>query len=214
MMGSQRIDPVNVDPVTARQEPWIQQLAGMLQNVPGQMNTAGLQNPGATEAAGGNYINDVLGGKYLNNNPNMQGMVNAATRPVQDWYSNASKDMGAQANMLGMASSSPRLNQQVQLADQAGKQIGGISANLYGQQYANERGMQQNALGAGLQYSMAPLQRLAALQGLEMAPWQAQMGGLQGLLGLTRGQVTNPQYGPSAFGQIADAGAKLLPFFL
>jgi hypothetical protein len=216
-MGSQRIDPVNVDPVTTRQEPWIEQMAGLLKNVPGQMpgpNVDPFRNPGSTEAAGGNYINDVLGGKYLNNNPNMQGMVNAATRPVQDWYNDASKGMGAQANMLGMSSSSPRLNQQVQLADQAGKQIGDISANMYGQNYANERGMQQNALGAGLQYSMAPLQRLAALQGLEMAPWQAQMGGLQGLLGLTRGQVTMPQYGQSGLGQIADAGAKLLPFFL
>jgi hypothetical protein len=208
-MGSQRIDPVNVDPVTARQEPWIQQLAGMLQNVPGQMNTAGLQNPGATEAAGGNYINDVLGGKYLNNNPNMQGVVNAATRPVQDWYNNASKDMGAQANMLGMSSSSPRLNQQVQLADQAGKQIGDISANMYGQNYANERGMQQNALGAGLQYSMAPLQRLAALQGMEMAPWQAQMGGLSQLLGLTQGQVAMPEYAPSPFAQVLGGAAQL-----
>jgi hypothetical protein len=201
-MGSQRVDPVNVDPVTARQEPWIDQMAGLLKTAPGQVNTAGLQNPGATEVAGGNYINDVLGGKYLGQgNPYMQGMVGAATRPVQDWYNNASKDLGAQANMLGMSSSSPRLNQQVQLADKAGQQIGDISANLYGQNYANERGMQQNALGAGLSYSMAPLQRLAALQGLEMAPWQAQIGGLSNLLGLTQGQVTTPQYAPSPFAQ-------------
>jgi hypothetical protein len=194
-MGSQRIDPVSVDPVTARQEPWIGQMAGLLQNAPGQVNTAGLQKPGATEVTGGNYINDVLGGKYLGQgNPYMQQMVGAATRPVQDWYNNASKDLGAQANMLGMSSSSPRLNQQVQLADKAGQQMGDISANLYGQNYANERAMQQNALGAGLSYSMAPLQRLAALQGLEMAPWQAQMGGLSQLLALTRGQVAQPQY--------------------
>jgi hypothetical protein len=194
-MGSQRIDPVSVDPVTARQEPWIGQMAGLLQNAPGQVNTAGLQKPGATEVTGGNYINDVLGGKYLGQgNPYMQQMVGAATRPVQDWYNDASKDMAAQANMLGMSSSSPRLNQQAQLAGKAGQQIGDISANLYGQNYANERAMQQNALGAGLSYSMAPLQRLAALQGLEMAPWQAQMGGLSQLLALTRGQVAQPQY--------------------
>jgi hypothetical protein len=214
-MGSQRVDPVNVDPVTQRQEPWIGQMAGLLQNAPGQVNTAGLQNSGITEAAGGSYINDVLGGKYLGQgNPYMQQMVGAATRPVQDWYNNASKDLGAQANMLGMSSSSPRLNQQAQLADKAGQQIGDISANLYGQNYANERGMQQNALGAGLQYSMAPLQRLAALQGLEMAPWQAQMGGLAQLLGLTQGQVMQPQYAPSAGQQILQTGAQLLPFFL
>jgi hypothetical protein len=194
-MGSQRVDPVNVDPVTARQEPWLDQMAGLLKTAPGQVNVGGYRDPGSMEVAGGNYINDVLGGRYLGQgNPYMQQMVGAATRPVQDWYNTASKDLGAQANMLGMSSSSPRLNQQVQLADKAGQQIGGISANLYGQNYANERAMQQNALGAGLSYSMAPLQRLAALQGLEMAPWQAQMGGLSQLLALTRGQVAQPQY--------------------
>jgi hypothetical protein len=192
-MGSKRIDPVSVDPITARQEPWLDQMAGLLKTAPGQVDAGAYRNPGSAEVAGGNYINDVLGGKYLGSNPYME----SAVQPVRDWYDTASKDMASQANMLGMSSSSPRLNQQAQLADKAGQAIG----NLYGQNYANERAMQQNALGAGLSYSMAPLQRLATLQGLEMAPWQAQMGGLSNLLGLTQGQVTTPQYAPSPFAQ-------------
>jgi hypothetical protein len=97
-----------------------------------------------TSALGG--LGQTAGGGFLNANPYQQQMIDAATRPLQQQFSNQvlpgvaslySKSgrygSGAMANALGNVSES------------YGRAMGDISGTLAGQQYQTERGLQQQA---------------------------------------------------------------------
>lgn len=109
-----------------------------------------------TSALGG--LGQTAGGSFLNANPYQQQMMDAATRPLQQQFSNQvlpgiaslySKSgrygSGAMSNALGQASES------------YGRAMGDITGTLAGQQYQTERGLQQQAqLGQAQLAAQAP----------------------------------------------------------
>lgn len=136
-----------------------QTLAGLTQQeqLATQASPVLQQAQGAYSSALGG-LGQTAGGGFLNSNPYQQQMMDAATRPLQQQFSNQvlpgiaslySKSgrygSGAMSNALGQASES------------YGRAMGDITGTLAGQQYQAERGLQQQAqLGQAQLAAQAP----------------------------------------------------------
>lgn len=156
--------------------PLYQQLYGASATQPGagiygQAAAGGFQNAATQQAQA------IAGGSMLNSNPYQQQMMQAATRPLEQQFSNQvlpgisslySKSgrlgSGAMENALGTATES------------YGRSLGDVTANLAGNQYQSERALQQSALGQFGALSAQDIQtRLAGAQGLQQSQ-QATIG--------------------------------------
>jgi hypothetical protein len=136
----------------AQQEALARQQSPVLQQAQ-QAFTSGLQNIG--QIAGGSFVNpaqaqlqNIASGSFLGSNPYQAQMMQAATRPLEQQFSNQvlpsiaslySKSgrygSGAMQNALGTAT------------EGFGRALGDITGNIAGQQYQQERALQQQALG-------------------------------------------------------------------
>lgn len=155
----------------------------MYQNIYG---AAGYQ-PGAStyqQAAGGQLRNvasqqlqDVAGGSMLNANPYQQQMMQAATRPLEQSFSQSVlpgiSSLYSKSGRLGSGSMERALGT---ATEQYGRALGDVTSNIAGSQYQAERGLQQQALGqlAGVSGQDIQTQLLGA-QGLQQAQ-QAALG--------------------------------------
>lgn len=157
--------------------------APMYQDIYG---AAGYQ-PGAStyqQAAGGQLRNiasqqlqDVAGGQYLNSNPYQQQMMQAATRPLQQAYSEevlpGISSLYSKSGRLGSGSMERALGT---ATERYGRALGDVTSNLAGSQYQAERGLQQQALGQLAGVSAQDIQtQLTGAQGLQQAQ-QAALG--------------------------------------
>ena len=117
-----------------------------------QNATQGTPVPGAAT----NQIASTLSGDYLNSNPYLDAMYNNAANRVTEHYQEAVAP--SIAHNFGMAGrsgsgmySNAMQNSQTALADS----LGGMAANIYGGNYANERSNQMTA--AGMAPQIAPM---------------------------------------------------------
>ena len=116
-----------------------------------QENIARQQSPllGAAQGAflqslGG--ISNTAAGQYLNANPYQQQMMQAATRPLEQAFSNqvlpGISSLYSKSGRLGSGAMERALSS---ASEGFGRSIGDITANIAGSQYQQERGLQQQA---------------------------------------------------------------------
>lgn len=106
------------------------------------------------------------GGAFLNSNPYLDANVNAASQNVVKNYQLATAPQ--RANQMASSGSFGNSGvQQMQLEDQRQLQgsLGNIASSMYGQNYANERGNQMQALGMAPQYANQDYTDAAQLMG-------------------------------------------------
>lgn len=114
---------------------------------------AGLGQIAATAQAGTpvadsaqNQVNATLQGDYLNSNPYLDAMYNQASQAVTRNYSEAvAPSIQANFGLAGRGGSNAYGNALDSSQAQLGQQLGGLAANIYGGNYANERQNQMNA---------------------------------------------------------------------
>jgi len=175
---------------------------GQLQNLYGAAGTQpGQQVFGA--AAGGQLQNlatgqlsNIAGGGFLTGSPYQQAMMQAATRPLQQQFSEqilpGISSLYSRSGRLGSGSMERALERATEAQTRA---VGDITANIAGTQYQQERALQQQALGqlAGVsQQDIAT--RLAGAGALEQAQRAAvgQQAGIAGqLAGLSAQDISN-----------------------
>lgn len=173
MLSNPRSNPLN---------PYVQQALGgdspvqglVQQGVGGMDPNQGLSFlQGSTPTSGA--LQDTAGGNYLNSNPNLRGMLDEASRGVREnWQDTVLPGINATFGGAGRTGSPA---QQQAIADSTGQlsdSLAGMSSNIYGSNYARERGLQQDAasrlaslgLGQGSQaLSLDPQARQRALSG-------------------------------------------------
>jgi hypothetical protein len=149
-------------------------------------SAAGMQ-PGTDvlrQAAQGGFQNiatgqlaNIAGGGFLNANPYQQAMMEAATRPLTQQFSQSVlpgiSSLYSRSGRLGSGSMERALGT---ATESFGRALGDIGSNIAGTQFQAERGLQQQALGqlAGIsQQDIA--NRMMAAQGLQQAQ-QAALG--------------------------------------
>lgn len=124
-------------------------VAGAAASQPYSALSLGLGDP-AIQAAEGNLA-ATAGGAYLGSNPYLAGEFNAAAQPVINNYMTATAPQtDSQMEAAGRYGSGALANARSQNELNLGTTLGNMGANLYGQDYANERGLQtqaQSALG-------------------------------------------------------------------
>ena len=173
MLSSPRANPLN---------PYVQQALGgespvsnlVQQGVGGMTPQEGLSFlQGSTPTSGA--LQQAAGGEFLNANPYLRGMLDEASRGVRENWSDVVLP-GINATFGGAGRTGSPAQQQA-LADAAGQlsdTLGGMATNIYGSNYARERGLQQDAasrlaqigLGQGSQaLSLDPQARQRALSG-------------------------------------------------
>jgi hypothetical protein len=145
-----------------------------------QENIARQQSPvlGAAQGAflqslGG--ISNTAAGQYLNANPYQQQMIQAATRPLEQAFSNqvlpGISSLYSKSGRLGSGSMERALSS---ASEGFGRSLGDITSNIAGTQFQQERGLQQ---AASLQLANLA-QQAPALYGQQFIPAQqlAQVG--------------------------------------
>jgi hypothetical protein len=145
-----------------------------------QENIARATNPLLQQAQGAYQqalggIGQTAGGGFLNANPYQQAMMEAATRPLTQQFSQqvlpGISSLYSRSGRLGSGSMANALSQ---ATEAYGRSLGDVTASLAGQQYQQERGLQQQA-----QLQLANLAQAApALYAQQFLPSQtlAQIG--------------------------------------
>jgi len=168
----------------------------LYQNIYG---AAGFQ-PGADvygQAAGGGFQNiatgqlaNIASGSFLGSNPYQQAMMEAATRPLTQQFSQSVlpgiSSLYSRSGRLGSGSMERALERSTEAF---GRSLGDVTANLAGSQFQQERALQQQALGQLAGVSAQDIQnRLLGAQGLQQAQQAALGTQLQAAGGVGTGQ--------------------------
>jgi len=107
---------------------------------------------------GQNLLGETLSGDFLNSNPYLDQMYNQAADNVTRNYREAiAPSIGANAEAQGRFGSGLYQNMMANSQRELGDSLGRLATNVYGQNYATERGRQDAALGkipsmAGMNY--------------------------------------------------------------
>lgn len=92
------------------------------------------------------YLTKVLGGDYLNSNPYLDKMYNAASDAVTRQYETATApDIDSAAELGGRYGSGTQSNAKSQAEQNLGLTLDKLAANIYGTDYENERALQSAA---------------------------------------------------------------------
>lgn len=101
-------------------------------------------------------LSSTLSGDYLNSNPYLDAMYNTAASRVGEQYREAvAPSIGAQFDSAGRFGSGMYQNMMQNSEQQLADSLGGLAANIYGNNYQQERGRQMQA--ASMAPSIAPL---------------------------------------------------------
>jgi len=119
-------------------------------------------------AAGSDLLRQTAAGGFLNANPFQQQMIQAATRPLEQQFSQSVlpgiASLYSRSGRLGSGSMERALGT---ATEGFGRALGDVSANIAGTQFQAERGLQQQAAGAlGAQQQAAFGTQLQAAGGL------------------------------------------------
>lgn len=118
-------------------------LSGPVDNLYGVGSQALSGNPAAM-----GQLTATANGKYLNSNPYIAAEYKAAAQPVVNAYQTATAPQtDSNFEIAGRYGSGALANAQGQNQLNLGTTLDNLSANLYGQDYANERGLQTSAAG-------------------------------------------------------------------
>jgi hypothetical protein len=177
---------------TSAASPLFQNIYGQAQVQPGTDVYSQAAQGGFQNVASGQLAN-IAGGSFLNANPYQQQMIQAATRPLEQQFSQSVlpgiSSLYSKSGRLGSGSMERALGT---ATEGFGRALGDVTANIAGTQFQAERGLQQQALGqlAGLsQQDIA--NRFAGAAGLQGAQ-QAGLGTqLQAAGGLASTQSTD-----------------------
>ena len=103
-------------------------------------------------------IGATAGGSFLGANPYQQAMMQAATRPLEQQFSNqVLPQIASLYSRAGRYGSGAMQNALGQATESYGRALGDITSNIAGQQFQQERGLQQQAqLGLAQLASAAP----------------------------------------------------------
>jgi hypothetical protein len=136
-----------------------------------QAFSSGLGNIG--QIAGGGFVNpaqaqlqNIASGSFLGGNPYQQAMMQAATRPLEQQFTQSVlpsiSSLYSKTGRLGSGAMERALSQATEAQTRA---LGDITSNIAGQQFQQERGLQQQALGQLAAVSQQDLaNRLSASQ--------------------------------------------------
>lgn len=160
------------------------------------------QTAGSANLAGNNTLQATADGQFLNSNPHLDATYDAAARGLsRNFNENISPAMAAQFSAAGRSGSGAHQEAFQRSADTLGTNLGELGANIYGQNYAQER---QNQLGAanslnstGLAQGQQDISRLGIAAGLYGQDQSQQLGAAQLGAGL-QGQLLDAQGGATA----------------
>jgi hypothetical protein len=206
------------------------QATPLFQNIYGQAGTQAGTDVYGRAAQGGfqnvasGQLADIAGGSFLNANPFQQQMMQAATRPLEQQFSQqvlpGISSLYSKSGRLGSGSMERALGT---ATEGFGRALGDVTSNIAGTQFQAERQLQQQALGqlAGLsQQDIANrFAGAAGLQGAQQAQFGTQLQAASGL-GAAQAQDLSRQMqaalaAPQVYGQqflpsqaLADVGAQ------
>ena len=157
----------------------------------------------ASQTAGGPQLSalgnlaETASGQFLNSNPHIDATYDAAARGLsRNFTENVSPAMAAQFSAAGRSGSGAHQEAFQRSADTLGTQLGELSANIYGQNYANERNNQLSSANAinnqQLAASQQDVSRLGIASGLYGQDQNQQLGAAQLGAGL-QGQTLDAQ---------------------
>lgn len=146
----------------------------------GQAAQGGFQNMATGQLA------NIASGSFLNANPYQTQMMQAATRPLEQQFSQSVlpgiSSLYSRSGRLGSGAMERALGT---ATEGFGRALGDVTSNIAGTQFQAERGLQQQALGQLAGVSAQDIQtRLAGAQGLQQAQQQALGTQLQAASGL------------------------------
>lgn len=151
----------------------------------------------ATLGAARGYVGDVLGGKYLSGNPQLEAIIGQTNNDVTD-------RVNAIFSRAGQVGSS-------RYGGELGKQLSAAENNLRYQNYGDEMSRMASAAGLAPGLSSAEAQRLAAMASLGQTaadlPLTNAQALAQGIGGLWGNSTTTKQSG-NVLGQLLQAGAQ------
>ena len=196
-------------------QPQLQSLYGQAGMQPGQQVFGQAAQGQLGNVATGQLAN-IAGGGFLNSNPYQQQMMQAATRPLQQAFSEqvlpGISSLYSKSGRLGSGSMERALGS---ATESYGRALGDVSSNLAGSQYQAERQLQQSALGQLAGVSAQDIQtRLSGASSLEQAQRAAtgQQAGIAGqLAGLSAQDIQTRLAGASGLqgAQQAALGTQL-----
>lgn len=157
--------------------------AGAFSPSPAMMGAANMGNnyfaPGGTGASGMGYLNNVLQGNYLNpsSNPYLQGNINTMQQAFGQTMGSGIDQLNAQFTKMGSGSgeSGARNDAMAQFGRGSMQDFSNSLTSFLGQNYQNERGLQNNALGMMNQ----PMQGAEMASAFGQAPGQMAVEGQQ-----------------------------------
>jgi hypothetical protein len=160
-------------------------LVGQAQETVGNLQTQ--VNPamaGYNRLQGGSALtNATARGDYLQNNPNFDRVMATAGRKVSDIYNTATNNTFSDVSRAGRYGSNAHANLQAGNAGKLAQSLSDTAGQYSYQNYANERGMQENAINNQFNQQMQATQGMGALseqqagrqlQASQMAPSLAQ----------------------------------------
>jgi hypothetical protein len=104
----------------------------------------GMNNPQLQQANG--YFGNVVGGQYLNSNPYVDQMYgHAADAVTRQFNESVLPGVSSKFGMSGRSGSGLFQNAVGGAYDALGQNLSGLASNIYGQNYANERALQQKS---------------------------------------------------------------------
>jgi hypothetical protein len=196
-------------------QPQLQSLYGQAGMQPGQQVFGQAAQGQLGNVATGQLAN-IAGGGFLNSNPYQQQMIQSATRPLQQAFSEqvlpGISSLYSKSGRLGSGSMERALGS---ATESYGRALGDVSSNLAGSQYQAERQLQQSALGQLAGVSAQDIQtRLSGASSLEQAQRAAtgQQAGIAGqLAGLSAQDIQTRLAGASGLqgAQSAALGTQL-----
>jgi hypothetical protein len=150
-------------------------------DVYGRAAQGGFQNVASEQLA------NIAGGSFLNANPYQQQMMQAATRPLEQQFSQqvlpGISSLYSKSGRLGSGSMERALGT---ATEGFGRALGDVTSNIAGTQFQAERGLQQQALG-----------QLATVSQQDIAN---RLAGATGLQGAQQGQFNTQLQAATGFG--------------
>ena len=140
-------------------------LVGQAQATVGNLQTQ--VNPamaGYNRLQGGSALtNATARGDYLQNNPNFNAVMNTAGRKATDLYNTATNNTFSDVSQAGRYGSNAHANLQAGNAGKLAQSLADTAGQYAYQNYANERGMQENAINQQFNQQMQATQGMGSL---------------------------------------------------
>jgi len=157
----------------------------------GIVQQQGMTTP-PTEAAAGGLLNRILSGEFLRpeTNPFLQSTYESAIRPLtRQWEDVIMPNLRSGFTKAGhlIQASSPFIKSVEQAGTRFMENLGDVAADIFGGNYARERGLMQQAIPQALQVGEEPMRRATiALQVSQLPRMIEQMGIDRALAEFTR----------------------------